>query len=145
MFFKIIEYNSSEYKQMIDLRHKILRIPLGLTFTEDQLSVDKYDTLLGAFAEKENTLIACCILSKVDNETIKLRQMVVSEAFQGKGVGKKLIAFAENTALERGFCKIIMNARKHAEDFYQKLGYKIIGDEFIEVTIPHYRMEKTIS
>ena len=145
MFFKIIEYNSPEYEQMIDLRHKILRIPLGLTFTEDQLSVDKCDTLLGAFVEKDNKLIACCILSKVDNEIIKLRQMAVLEVFQGKGVGKQLIEFAEKTALKQGFLKIIMNARKNVEGFYQKLGYNIIGDEIIEVTIPHYKMEKTIS
>lgn len=145
MFFKIIEYNSPEYEQMIDLRNRILRIPLGLTFTEEQLAVDKNDTLLGAFAENGNQLIACCILSKVDNQIIKLRQMAVNERFQGKGVGGQLIAFAEKTALERGFDTITLNARKHVEGFYQKFGYNIIGDEFSEVTIPHFKMEKTIN
>jgi predicted GNAT family N-acyltransferase len=144
MFFKIIEYNSPEYQQMVDLRLQILRIPLGLTFTEEQLSLDKTDILLGSFDEKENLIKACCILSEVDSHTIKLRQMAVSDNFQGKGLGRQLIAFAEKVSKERGFKKIVLNARKSVEGFYQKLGYTIVGNEFIEVTIPHYKMEKTI-
>jgi predicted GNAT family N-acyltransferase len=35
-----------------------------------------------------------------------------------------------------------MHARKHAIGFYEKMGYKVKGDEFEEVTIPHFLMEK---
>ena len=144
MFFKIIEYKSPEYKQMVELRSKILRIPLGLSFTEEQLAAEKDDILLGSFEEKDKFLKGCCILSKVDDLTIKLRQMAVSDDFQGKGIGRQVIVFAEKVAKEKGFKKIIMNARKSVEGFYGKLGYTIVGDEFIEVSIPHYKMEKTI-
>jgi predicted GNAT family N-acyltransferase len=37
-----------------------------------------------------------------------------------------------------------MHARKSAVGFYEKLGYKIVGDEFEEVTIPHFEMQKTL-
>jgi predicted GNAT family N-acyltransferase len=37
-----------------------------------------------------------------------------------------------------------MHARKSAVGFYEKLGYEIEGDEFEEVTIPHYEMQKTL-
>jgi predicted GNAT family N-acyltransferase len=37
-----------------------------------------------------------------------------------------------------------MHARKTAVGFYEKLGYKRIGNEFLEVTIPHYAMEKAL-
>jgi predicted GNAT family N-acyltransferase len=37
-----------------------------------------------------------------------------------------------------------MHARKTAMGFYEKLGYEKIGDEFTEVTIPHYKMEKRL-
>ena len=33
---------------------------------------------------------------------------------------------------------------KHAVGFYEKLGYKTTGDEFEEVTIPHFVMEKSL-
>ena len=38
----------------------------------------------------------------------------------------------------------LMHARANAVGFYEKMGYKVIGDEFIEVTIPHYVMEKRL-
>jgi predicted GNAT family N-acyltransferase len=28
--------------------------------------------------------------------------------------------------------------------FYEKFGYKIIGTEFIEITVPHFQMEKSL-
>jgi predicted GNAT family N-acyltransferase len=52
--------------------------------------------------------------------------------------------FAENIARDRGFKKITMHARKTAIGFYEKLGYKPIGEQFEEVTIPHFIMEKML-
>jgi len=52
--------------------------------------------------------------------------------------------FAENIARDRGFQKITMHARKTAVGFYEKLGYRVCGQEFEEVTIPHYVMEKLL-
>jgi predicted GNAT family N-acyltransferase len=37
-----------------------------------------------------------------------------------------------------------MHARNNSIGFYEKVGYKKKGDEFIEVTIPHYVMEKML-
>jgi predicted GNAT family N-acyltransferase len=42
----------------------------------------------------------------------------------------------------RQYNKIVLHARKAAVGFYRKLGYKIASGEFIEVTIPHFMMEK---
>ena len=70
--------------------------------------------------------------------------MAVGENWQGKGIGRELILFAEKFAKKKGIKQMVMNARKVAIGFYQKLGYKIVSDEFIEVTIPHVKMVKTI-
>jgi predicted GNAT family N-acyltransferase len=37
-----------------------------------------------------------------------------------------------------------MHARKNALGFYEKMGYKLFGEEFEEITIPHYVMEKEL-
>ena len=52
--------------------------------------------------------------------------------------------FAENIARDRGFRSIMMHARKTAIGFYEKLGYEVSGTDFIEVTLPHVIMEKTV-
>jgi len=127
---------------MIALRMEILRKPLGLSFNEEDLAKEKDDILLGAF--EDDQLVACCILTRVSEETCKLRQMAVHEKMQRNGIGAALMHFAENVARDAGFKSMIMNARKTAQGFYEKLGYKADGNEFIEVTIPHYEMRKNI-
>ncbi len=144
MVLKIIKIDTLDYKKMVELRTQILRIPLGLSLSQFDLEMDKKDILIGYFDDSCLELIACCILTTIDMDIIKLRQMAVGEKWQGQGVGKALILYAETFAKKLGFKKIIMNARKVASGFYLTLGYAITGEEFIEVTIPHIKMEKNI-
>jgi predicted GNAT family N-acyltransferase len=142
MALKIIDHGSKEYKQMVDLRYDILRKPLGLSFTQEELDREKGDILIGAFDDER--ILACCLLTKMDNATCKLRQMAVQNSQQGKGIGATMMNFAENVARDRGYGVLAMHARKTAAGFYEKLGYKVSGDEFEEVTIPHYVMQKKL-
>jgi GNAT superfamily N-acetyltransferase len=142
MSLKIIKYGSSEYKQMVDLRYIMLRKPLGLTFTPEDLDAEKDDILLGCF--EDDKLEACCMLTVTEPKTVRLRQMAVTSVLQGKGIGRALMSFAENVARDRGFQRLTMHARKSAIGFYEKNGYQTKGDEFLEVTIPHYVMEKEL-
>ncbi len=142
MALKIIDHNSREYRQMVDLRYNLLRKPLGLLFTEEELEREKGDILIGCF--DDDKLEACCILTQTDPKTVRLRQMAVTSGLQGKGIGRVLMSFAENIARDRGYRRLVMHARKTAAGFYEKLGYKVSGEEFLEVTIPHYEMGKEL-
>jgi predicted GNAT family N-acyltransferase len=35
------------------------------------------------------------------------------------------------------FIEVILHARKDVVSFYEKLGYRIVGEEYIEASIPH--------
>ncbi len=142
MALKLIDHGSPEYQQMVDLRFQILRKPLGLSFSEEDLAAELQDILLGCF--EDDRLEACCILTKTDPKTVRLRQMAVSSNLQGKGIGRVLMSFAENVARDHGYRRLTMHARKSALGFYEKNGYRICSDEFLEVTIPHYVMEKEL-
>ena len=142
MPLKIIDHNSKEYRQMIELRDEILRKPLGLYFDPEELIREKDDVLIGAFEDEK--LIGCCLLTRAGADTCRLRQMAVSSNLQKKGIGATLMNFAENVARDKGYQTIMMHARKSAVGFYQKFGYTISGDEFYEVTIAHYVMEKKL-
>jgi ribosomal protein S18 acetylase RimI-like enzyme len=142
MALKIIDHGSREYQQMVQLRNDILRRPLGLQFTPEELEKEKEEILIGAFEEEK--MLGCCMLIKEDPASVRLRQMAVLNNLQGKGIGRALMQFAENIARDRGFQKITMHARKTAVGFYEKLGYRVSGQEFEEVTIPHFTMEKLL-
>lgn len=142
MGLKQIDHGTPEYQQMVQLRYMILRQPLGLTFSTDELDKEKNDILIAAFDDDE--MLGCCMLVPVNSTTVRVRQMAVSNNLQGKGIGASIMAFAENLARDKGYKKLIMHARKTAVGFYEKFGYKVIGDEFQEVNLPHYVMEKRI-
>jgi len=142
MDIQLIQHNTPEYNQMVTLRLEILRTPLGLTFTEEQLEKEKDDILIGAF--EEGNIIGCCVLTPHNSNTIQLRQMAVATGIQAKGAGRKIVEYAEETALDRGYSVLMMHARNTALDFYRKCGYEVKGNEFIEVTIPHHHMEKKL-
>jgi N-acetylglutamate synthase-like GNAT family acetyltransferase len=138
----MIDHGTKEYLQMVHLRNEILRKPLGLTFDKNELEQEKEDILMGAFEDER--LLGCCVMTRMDANSIRLRQMAVPNNMQGKGIGRALMIFAENIARDLGYRKLCMHARTTAVGFYQKLGYSINGEEFTEVTIPHYVMEKSL-
>lgn len=142
MALKILDHGSKEYQQMVRLREDILRKPLGLSLSREELEKEKDNMLIGAFEDED--MLGCCMLVEENPETVRLRQMAVLNDLQGKGIGRALMNFAENLARDRGFRKLRMHARKNVVGFYEKMGYKVEGDEFEEVTIPHYVMVKNL-
>jgi len=142
MGLKQIDHGSKEYQQMVNLRYEIMRKPLGLTFSQDELTKEKNDILIGAFDEDE--MMGCCILTDTKDGCVRLRQMAVQKNMQGKGIGESIITFAENLARDKGFKALTMHARDTAIGFYEKYGYKVKGDQFIEINIPHHIMEKRL-
>lgn len=142
MPIKQIDHGTKEYRQMVELRHEILRKPLGLSFKKEELDKEKDDILICTF--EEDKLLGCCLLTRVDDNNVRLRQMAVQNNLQGKGIGASMLNFAENVARDAGYKNMVMHARKTALHFYEKLGYKITSDEFEEITIPHYLMEKKL-
>ena len=142
MALKIIDYGTPEYKEMLKLRYAILRKPLGMDFLPEELEREKNDILICYFDDK--VLEGCCLLTQAGPGEVRLRQMAVLQGLQRHGIGKALMQFAENIARDRGFTTICMHARKTAMGFYEKLGYHKTGNEFMEVTLPHYKMEKDL-
>jgi GNAT superfamily N-acetyltransferase len=142
MALKIIDHGSPEYRQMVKLRDDILRKPLGLGFTPEELEKEKENMLIAAFEDER--ILGCCMLVEERPDTVRLRQMAVLNDLQGKGIGRALMNFAENIARDRGYKIISMHARKNVVGFYERMDYRVIGAEFIEITIPHYLMEKKL-
>ncbi len=139
---KSTPHGSVEYALTIALRDRVLRYPLGLYFTPEQLEAESEEFHLTAW--DDNQLLACLVLKPVDAFTVKMRQVAVQENLQGQGIGKKLVAFAETFAREHLFKTMVLHARDTAIPFYLAQGYELYGEPFTEVSIPHRSMRKKI-
>jgi predicted GNAT family N-acyltransferase len=139
-----IEFATPEYDETVQLRDKILRRPLGLAFSEEQLAEEYADFHLAAYTN-DWLLRGCLVLTPKDDKTLKMRQVAVDEAVQKTGVGQQLVAASEALGRVRGYDIMELNARETAVPFYQKLNYSIVGERFEEVGIPHFKMTKKLS
>ena len=137
----IIDTQSPKYLKVFILRDEILRKPLGMSLYDEDMSRDHRNSIF--IAEHNDTIIGCVLMEPIGNDTAQLRAMAVYNEWQGKGVGRQLVQALEDYAWQQGYKKIILHARKVIHPFYLSMNYKIVGDEFIEVGIPHYHMEKT--
>jgi predicted GNAT family N-acyltransferase len=135
------EHGSALYKEMVELRYRVFREPMGLSFTEEELLVEKTDIHIAALID--DTLVGCIVLSPVNDKTVRFRQMAVEQDFRGHRIGQRILIYAESVANAKGYEKVVLHARETATDFYKKSGYQIVEGSFSEVTVPHYSMEKS--
>lgn len=137
-----IQYGTAEYEEEVRLRDEILRKPIGFTFTKEFLEMDRGDVHFAAFQASE--MVGCLLLHPKSETELKMRQVAVATAGQGKGVGRKLVEASEVYARANGYELILLSARDTAVKFYLALGYEIVGDPFTEVGIPHRLMKKSL-
>ncbi|MFN0174781.1 MAG: GNAT family N-acetyltransferase [Saprospiraceae bacterium] len=138
-----IEFATPEYDESVGLRYEVLRKPLGLEYLPEQLSVEWSDIHLAAF-DSRGKMIGILLLSPVDKQEVKMRQVAVEPKQQGKGVGAALVTASEDIARSLNFKKMTLHAREAAAPFYLRLGYQTVGDQFEEVSIPHFKMVKML-
>lgn len=99
----------------------------------EDVALDASEIHIGAF--EGDTITGCVLLRPLTDGAVKLRQMAVANSHQGRGIGADLVRAAHRIALARGFTEMRTNARKTAQGFYEKLGYRVVSEPFIEVNL----------
>ncbi len=140
MEFLEIPYGSPDYRAALELRHEILRRPLGLDLYAEDLAVEEQEWHFGC--KDQGQLIATVTLRPDGPTRARLRQMAVATSYQSRGIGRRLIEQAEPIVRTRGVSEISLHARCEAQGFYTRLGYERVGEEFMEVGVRHVEMRK---
>lgn len=139
---RIVEYGTPLYDAVTDLRRAILRAPLGLDFTVDELAAEIDDIHFAAL--EGDDVVGTLLLHPINPTTVQLKRMAVAERVQKKGIGRVLVLAAENYARKNNVRTITMHARATAQGFYESLGYVTDGVPFDEQSIPHIVMFKAL-
>jgi predicted GNAT family N-acyltransferase len=136
-----IDFATPEYDETVRLRYKILREPLGLDYSAEELAKEYSDIHLAVYNDAW-ILRGCLVLTPKANKVMKMRQVAVDDTAQRAGVGRAMVEKSEQIAKERGCELMELNARDTAVPFYEKLNYQMEGEVFLEVGIRHFRMVK---
>ncbi|UCH46915.1 MAG: GNAT family N-acetyltransferase [Betaproteobacteria bacterium] len=143
MILQELEFGSEQYRSACRLREAVLRRPLGLPLSEADLRDEGNQLHFAMFADQE--LVACVTAVPISTNEAKIRQTAVAPAYQQRGVASDMMRQVEAILAARGYTSLSLHARKSAIGFYRKLGYATVGEEFIEVTVPHQKMIKKLT
>ncbi len=141
MLICTIDFATPEFDEALALRYEVLRKPLGLEYSIEQLA-EEWDNIHIAAFDAHGQMTGYLNLTPEGGKSVKMRQVAVSPVHQGQGIGKAMVAYSEAVAKQRDFKEIVLHARKTAVPFYLSMNYEIVGDEFEEVTVPHFKMRK---
>lgn len=141
MVIKQILYNSNDYWKIVQIREIVLRIPLGLRFSLAEIQAESQELIFGI--QENDQWIGSCQY-QIFNDEAKMRQVAILDKYKRKGYGKQLVLASMEILKQKGIQKIYCHARATAVPFYENLGFQTVSEAFLEVHIPHFKMQKFI-
>ncbi|NOZ34247.1 MAG: GNAT family N-acetyltransferase [Chlorobi bacterium] len=139
MLPKIVKFKFDNKK----LLQEAFKIRLKV-FVEEQ-NTDKEEEFDGLDDEATHFLIffegkpAGTSRVRITKEGIKIERVAVYKSFRGKNIGIDLVQYIMNEYIPAKK-KIYLNSQVQAMLFYEKLGFKKVGEWFYEANIEHYKM-----
>ena len=125
----------------LDIRNKVFVLEKGFPYEEEVVL--------------ENEKVAKAFLICVNGETVgtiryrevdgryKVERFAILPEYRGKGYGKLAFNYVvELIAARFNPCTIYVHSISSVVDFYKKLGFEVVGDEFLEAGVPHYELIK---
>jgi len=136
--------SEAEWDGYFDLRWRVLRAPWQQPrgSEKDDLESDSEHLMI---VGKDKRPLAVGRLQFNSATEAQVRFMAVEPAEQGRGLGGIILQEFERRARAAGATSIVLNARDHAQRFYEKHGFIVIGSApTLFGSIQHVRMRKEL-
>lgn len=141
MLIKIAN-NANEIMDNIHMRDEIFVKGQNVPLEIEHDGLDEFATLIVAY--QNGTPVGCGRYRIIDNYA-KIERIGVLQNQRGKGTGKLIMEFIEQTIKENTSIEVLkLNSQLHAAPFYDSLGYQRKGEVFLEADIEHIQMYKLI-
>ncbi|TFD97576.1 GNAT family N-acetyltransferase [Jeotgalibacillus sp. R-1-5s-1] len=111
----------------------------------EEEELDQFDETATHFVLYDKNLPAGAGRFRVKDGKGKIERVCVLSEYRGKNAGVMVMDAMELFAREQSVLSLILNAQTHALGFYEKLGYSVTSEEFLDAGIPHVTMEKILS
>lgn len=113
-----------------------LQYMMNLFYSPDslmkQMTEDRHQFLI---VEQGEEAIGFAAWGPADPGVFKLHKLYVLPGGQGKGIGRAMLLFIFDVLRSEGIATLRLNVNRQnkAQRFYEKLGFKIIGKEDIDI------------
>lgn len=130
------ELNTKELYELLKARAEIFVVEQNCIY-QDLDDID-YKSL-HVFYEENDKVIAYLRAFRYDDDTIQMGRVLT--LIHGEGLGGKLLTEGINI-IKQSFSpkRVFIEAQCYAIGYYEKVGFKVCSDEFLEDGIPHVQM-----
>lgn len=133
------ELTTTELYEILRARSEIFLLEQKIICQD--LDRKDYDSL-HCFFEENGAVKAYLRAFVPDNSPEAVKIGRVLSITHGIGLGTRIMTEAIPEITKRFGCKkIVVNAQKHAQGFYETLGFKVVSGEFLEEGVVHVKME----
>ena len=130
-----------DYSEAMKVRYTVFVEEQGVPFENE---ADEYDKIAyHAVMLNADKAIGCGRIY-FKNDYAKLGRVAVLPEYRRKGHALKICGELINIAAAHDIKNIILHSQSYIVPLYEKLGFKCVGDEFLEENIPHFKMELTL-
>ena len=81
----------------------------------------------------------------VDGPRASIGRMAADPAVRGRGHGAAVLAELHRQAVLRGVREVELHAQVTARGFYERAGYAVVGEEYLEAGIRHVNMRRALA
>ncbi len=140
-----LEFKSKFFDQLTTRElYEIVRARTTIFLLEQRIICQDFDGVdydaLHCFLEEDGQVRAYMRAYRTEDGHVKIGRVL--SIVHGQGLGSRLMKLAL-PEIKRSFGSdaVVINAQKHALGFYEKIGFVVTSEEFLEEGIPHVAME----
>lgn len=143
LFYTTTDTSSTVYKDALSIRKKVF---IEEQEVDESLEIDDLEEkTLHIVGYLSDSPTCTARLYKKDDSSVKVQRVAVLNEYRHKKIGQLLIAEIEKIAKnELGGDRLVLDSQDHAIPFYEKSGFKVEGEGFLDANIPHHFMYKEI-
>lgn len=138
---KFNELTQQELYEILKARQQVFLLEQGIV-REDMDGIDQ--TAMHCFLTDEGHVCAYIRAHRLDDDTVKIMRVI--SLIRGGGMGRKIMEQTVEAVKEKLPCKsIVVDAQARARGYYEKMGFKVVGDEFFFDSVTRFKMEYKIN
>ena len=134
-------------EECLNVRRAVFQVEKGIP---RDIDIDSYDCIndvcehfLMRYDNKNVGTVRC--KRDIEKREIRLQRFCVLSDYRKFGLGRKMLDFIDTYYQNKGFAWIRLDSKFAVHGFYEKSGYRVVSDVFMEAGVAHVKMEKRIN
>ena len=132
-------YSDEEYQAALRVRRLVFVQEQGGPLEDEP---DQYDPGARHFVMVQaDEVIGAARIYQPEAALTKIGRVCLLPEHRGRGLGELLMRELLRYAASHNGARVVLDAQCYAIPFYERLGFQVVGEEFLDAGIPHRRME----